>query len=200
MNDKEETKKAYNTYPEKFNKKFEVYFHNFVKKEADLFLKHLQGKTILDIGAGPGIHAIYFKEQGYDPFCIDISEAMIELCKKRRLKAEVKDIEQLEMHDVFDGIWAYTVLLHIPKKRIPPIIKKIASLLKPQGIFGLAIKEGQGEGFEKNEDYPQTRRWFTYFTEKEIQVMYKNEFELMHVSKTPIKNQIFVNYLLRKKA
>ena len=196
---KEETKRAYNQYSEKFSKKFDLYFHTFVKKEADLFLQSLKGKKILDVGSGPGTHAAYFMEKGFDPFCIDISEAMIDLCKQKALRAEVMDIEHLELEETYDGIWAYTSLLHLPKNKISRVIKKIAGLLNHQGVFGLALKEGTGEGFEIKKDYPRTQRWFTYLEEKEVRKICEVDFEFLHLSKTHINQNIFVSYLFRKK-
>ncbi|MBI2449377.1 class I SAM-dependent methyltransferase [Candidatus Pacearchaeota archaeon] len=199
MDYKAETKKSYNKYTEEFSRKFDEHFKNFVMEEADIFLRHLKGKRILDIGAGPGIHSEYFRARGYNSLCIDISEEMVKLCKSKGLESEVMDAEDLQLDETFDGIWAYTVLLHIKKSNVPSVIKKISELLKPKGIFGLALKEGVGEEFKINDKYPGTQRWFSYFTEEEVKILYDKHFELLHLSKTHTSHGIFANYILRKK-
>lgn len=200
VNYKSETRRTYDLYAKIFGQKFGKHFKNFVEKEAELFLKRLPGKKILDLGSGPGNHAAYFKKQGYDVLCIDISEKMIELCRKKGLRAKVVDIEKLDLQENFDGIWAYASLLHIPKEKIPKVIKRIKGSLKPNGILALSLKEGTGEKFEIHKKYPGTVRFFSYFTEKEIRRLFKNSFELIRFSKTNVENKfIFLNFLFKLK-
>jgi len=129
MDYKEKTKKTYDIYAKKFEERFGKHFELRVKKEADRFLEHLKGKKIVDLGAGPGIHGKYFQEKGFDVLCVDNSEEMVKLCKQKGLKAEVMDVEDLQLPDKsFDGVWAYAILLHIPKANIEPVIQKIANI------------------------------------------------------------------------
>src|SRR3989338_3863407 len=137
MNDyKTETRKAYQMYDEEFDQKFSRHFNLFVQKEADLFLSKVCGKKILDVGSGPGNCAVYFQNRGFDVLCIDLSEKMVERCKKRGLKAQVMDLEKLGLlPQSYDAVWAYASLLHLPKENIDNVLKKIAEILKPQGLF-----------------------------------------------------------------
>ncbi|HLF54297.1 MAG TPA: class I SAM-dependent methyltransferase [Candidatus Nanoarchaeia archaeon] len=200
MDYKTETKKTYEKYAKAFEQKFSEFFELRVKEEADLFLKHLKGKKILDLGAGPGTHAKYFQDKGYDVLCIDLSEEMVKICREKGLKAEVMDIENLQLPEKsFDGVWAYASLLHVPREKIPQVIKAIAKILKPGGILGVAVKEGKGQNFETNEKYPGTERWFTYFTDEEMKQSFADGFELVHSSKTNAKNKyVFLNYFFRR--
>ena len=100
MNYKEITKTTYNTYPNKFDSYFQKSFDNYTKPSANLFLKNLNGKNILDLGSGPGNDAKYFKDKGFNVHCVDISEQMIRLCKEKGLKAEVMDIENLKLNQL----------------------------------------------------------------------------------------------------
>ncbi len=99
----------------------------------------------------------------------------------------------------FDGVWAYASLLHIKKAGVPKVIQTIKRVLKPQGIFGFAVKEGEGERLEINEKYPDTRRWFTYFTDNEIRELMEKDFEFLHSSKTVKEKYVFLNYVVRLK-
>ena len=57
------TKDTYERYTEIFDRKFQEHFDNNVQPLADKFLAHLtNGKKILDLGSGPGNHAVYFRD------------------------------------------------------------------------------------------------------------------------------------------
>ncbi len=199
MDYKSETKKSYNLYPHKFDAKFSENV-KAVKEKADEFLNSLNGKKILDLGSGSGHHALYFQEKGFDPLCIDISEAMIQLCKRKGLPARVMDMENVSLpEEHYDGIWAYASLLHIPRANLPSVMEKLASLLKPHGILALTVKEGQGEGFEAQEEYPGTQRWFTYFTEQEMQSLCEPCFEILKNSKSTVKEGTIMNMMMKKR-
>lgn len=53
-------------------------------------LKHCSG-SILDIGAGAGIHAQYLIDKGFDVKAIDVSPGAVEYMKSKGLNAEEKD-------------------------------------------------------------------------------------------------------------
>lgn len=196
------TKTAYDKYASIFDTKFEEHFQKRVHKKADNFIKNLQGSKILDVGCGSGNHALYFKNQGLDVTCVDISEAMIDICKKKGLKALVADVEDLDLNEKFDGVWAYAVLLHLPKERISEALGSLIKHLKPGGLISVALKEGRGEGFETHHKYPDTKRWFTYFTAEEIKNLFdKNKFDLLYEGKENVENKFnFLEYVYRLKA
>lgn len=202
MDYKEETREAYNRYSTIFEKKFGEHFELRVKREADLFIRALPGKRIVDLGCGPGNHAEYFAEQGLDVLCVDFSEEMVRICREKGLNAVVMDLEELDLpENSFDGVWAYTSLLHVPRKKFERVFERIAGLLKPRGVLGLAVKEGLGEGFVVEEEkYPGTRRWFTNFSDRELRAIFGERFELLSFSRQAIdEKRVFLDYLLKLK-
>ncbi len=201
MDHKEETLHAYNTYPDTFSTMFTEHFNTYLKLEADRFLACIQGNTILDLGAGNGAHAKYFQNKGKKVLCADLSPAMVALCTQQGLRAEIKDIDHLDYPDhSFDGVWAYASLLHLKKTNVPNAIKNIARILFPNGIFGLALKEGHGEKYTTKNSCPGTQRWFCYFTDEEVQTLVKPYFDVIHKSRTVITpDHVFINYLLKRR-
>lgn len=200
MDYKEENRKAYDTFAEIFEDNTKEYLQNHLLEDVNLFIQNLQGKRILDVGSGPGRDSLFFKNKGLNPVCIDISSSMIKLCKEKDLEAYEMDLENIEFDDFsFDGVWAYTSLLHVPKNKISSVLKRIKSLLKNDGIFYLGMKEGNFEGFKEDERYPNTRRFSTFFTDEEIRKLLTEDFELLHTSKVEIGGKIYLNYLCRKK-
>lgn len=198
---KSENRETYDRYAKEFDTKFGKHFDERVRKDANLFLSQLTGKKILDAGSGPGNHAEYFKQNGCDVTCIDISPEMVKLCLAKGLKAVVDDLENLHIDGSFDGIWAYASLLHVPKDKVRQALKSLTAHLKPHGLIGIALKEGRGEGFETHDKYPGTKRWFTYFTDKEVKDLFAGDFELLHESKDNVKNKyVFIDYIFRLKS
>lgn len=197
MNYKEITKHAYDTYPKEFDSFFQESFDNYVIEMAGLFVKNLKGKKILDLGSGPGNQALYFKKKGFDVLCIDNSKEMIRLCREKNLRAELIDIEDLDLKEKYDGVWTNASLLHLKKESLPKIIQKLKSLLKKEGMIYIGVKEGDKEGFEDNEKYPNTKRFFSYFTEEEIEDLFKN-FKKIHFSREKVgRNTTFLRFIFQ---
>lgn len=126
----------------------------------DRFLKLLdKGSLVLDFGCGSGRDTKYFLEHSMHVEATDGSE---ELCRiasdyagipvKQMLFQELKETEK------YDGIWACSSILHLPKQELKAVLVKMADALKEQGIIYTSFKYGDFEG-ERN------GRYFTDFTE-----------------------------------
>ena len=127
----------------------------------DVFLGYIpvSGK-ILDFGCGSGRDTKYFLSKGYVVNAIDGSE---ELCKIASEYAgiEVKQMlfQELDEVEVYDGIWACASILHVEKKQLPDIMKKIAIATKTGGVVYTSFKYGDFEGIRNG-------RFFSYLTEE----------------------------------
>ncbi len=199
MDGAQETKSTYDKYASEYEEKTKDYIEKYIKKDFDLFLQNLRGKRILDLGSGPGRDSIRFKQRGFHPVCIDISKAMIELCKNKGLEAYERDMENLDFEDAScDGVWAYTSLLHLSKLKIKNVVDEIRDILKTKGIFYLGMKAGSSEGFEESKRYPDHKRYFSLYTKEEIEKLL-TDFEILYFSKVEIDSEhIYINFLCRK--
>ena len=145
-----------------YNQHAETFVHGTVsvdfKEVQDKFLRLLAGKRVLDFGCGSGRDTKYFIERGLDVVAIDGSE---ELCKSASAYTgiQVKHMlfQNLDEVDCYDGIWACSSILHLPKDELKIVIKKMSRALKAQGIIYTSFKYGNFEG-ERN------GRFFTDFT------------------------------------
>lgn len=150
--------------------------------ELDKFItysKQISEFKLLDMGAGSGIYAEYFKNQGLNVNCIDISEGMINLCNKKGLKAEVMDFYDLRYEDSsFDGVWSLNTLLHVPKSSIEIVLKEVKRVLKEGGVFYLGIYGGESsEGIWKN-DFYEPKRYFSFYTDSELLTLLRRYFHI----------------------
>ena len=145
-----------------YNQNAETFVHGTVsvdfKEVQDKFLRLLAGKRVLDFGCGSGRDTKYFIERGLDVVAIDGSE---ELCKSASAYTgiQVKHMlfQNLDEVDCYDGIWACSSILHLPKDELKIVIKKMSRALKAKGIIYTSFKYGNFEG-ERN------GRFFTDFT------------------------------------
>jgi len=192
------TKNVYEKYAKEYEENTKDY-HKYIQKELEIFLKNLKGKRVLDVGSGPGRDSFYFKKKGLEPLCIDLSEKMIGLCKEKGLNAEVMDIESMNFEgNSFDGIWAYTSLIHVPKKKMKNVLRKIYEILKPDGIFFIGMTEGSFEGMEEDEKYSGEKRFKVYYTEKELLKILSGYFTILNISKVKLKNS-YINIICKSK-
>ena len=201
---KEETIKAYNQFSEYYDQKFEGHFAERVKDKADEFVALLEpGAKVLDLGSGPGHHALYLQQQGLDVLCVDLSSKMVLRCRQQGLCAIRNDMEDLILPDKFyDGVWSYAALLHVPKVRVDGVIDQIHRVLKPEGVLSISFKEkgGSWEGFVKDEHCPDTMRWFSLYTDQEIRELFSDRFTIVGGGRTPVsESTAFLHYHMRLK-
>lgn len=116
--------------------------------------------SILDFGCGSGRDTKYFLDAGMQ---VDATDGSEELC---RLASEYTGIpvrqmlfEDLDAKAQYDGIWACSSILHLPKNALKDVLKKMIAALKEHGIIYTSFKYGTFEG-ERN------GRFFTDFTEE----------------------------------
>lgn len=143
--------------------------HSFVSATLSVDFTQTQDKflhllpptaSILDFGCGSGRDAKYFLDAGMQ---VDATDGSEELC---RLASEYAGIpvrqmlfEELDAKAQYDGIWACSSILHLPKEALKDVLKKMIAALKEHGIIYTSFKYGTFEG-ERN------GRFFTDFTEE----------------------------------
>ena len=128
-----------------------------------IFLKLLPEKaTILDFGCGSGRDTKHFLEQGYS---VDAIDGSLELCRAASdytgIKVKHMYFHELDDYEKYDGIWACASVLHLEKKELPEVLRKMSAATKKNGIIYLSFKYGNFEG-ERN------GRYFTDMTEKSM--------------------------------
>lgn len=119
-----------------------------------------EGAYILDFGCGSGRDTKYFLEKGYHVDAIDGSE---ELCTiaSRNTGVEVKQclFEDFTAEDeTYDGIWACSSILHLPKETLLTVMKTMVRAVKKGGYIYTSFKYGEFEGERHG-------RHFTFFAE-----------------------------------
>lgn len=101
------------------------------------------GSLILDAGCGSGRDSKAFLDMGYQVEAFDASSEMV----KRASKYTGLDVKHAVFDDVnavdkYDAIWCCASLLHVPESDLPTTLAKLATALKPNGIWYLSFKYG----------------------------------------------------------
>ena len=144
------------------------FWNRFPRGVIDTFIESIRYKKVLDVGSGPGRDGLIIAQRGLDVTCLDASAVMVDLCKKNGLKSVLGDFNQLPFDDgEFGGVWAYTSLLHVPKAHVHRALREIKRVLRPDGVFGLGMIEGDTEGYRPSSG-ATTARWFSYYSEEEL--------------------------------
>jgi SAM-dependent methyltransferase len=117
-------------------KKYDKIYNNR-KGEIEFLLKHLKGRTILDIGGGTGAISEELNKNGFDCAVLEPQNEMADIAKDKGIKTLVSPIENVEITTKTikwdNAIMVFDVFnfLSDPEKAI----KNISQLLKGRLIF-----------------------------------------------------------------
>ena len=130
------------------------------------FMKLLPADAlILDFGCGSGRDTKAFLEQGYR---VDAADGSAELCHiaseytgipvKQMLFQELSAVSQ------YDGVWACSSILHLPRRELVDVLQKISFALKTEGVLYTSFKYGEFEGIRNG-------RYFIDLTDESFELL-----------------------------
>ncbi len=126
----------------------------------ELFLKELKaGATILDFGCGSGRDSKCFLDKGFKVTALDGSARLCRIAEEKiGIPVLQMDFNDFDEQDKYDGIWACSSILHLPKQELKNVLIRMEKSLRDDGIIYTSFKYG---------DYSDMRngRFFTDFTE-----------------------------------
>lgn len=108
-----------------------------------------QPLDILDLGCGPGRDVHYFKALGHRPVGLDGCPAFCAMAREytgcQILQQNFLDLDL--PHAAFDGVFANASLFHVPSQKLPDVLARIHTSLKPGGVLFLSNPRGDSEGW-----------------------------------------------------
>jgi len=193
----EQTITTYNELGKEYDEETKDFWENFPRTVVDAFVTSVRGK-VLDIGSGPGRDGLILKTAGLDVVCLDASEAMVKISREKGLESILGDFNDLPFVDnSFDGVWAYTSLLHVPKARIGRPLREIVRVLKPGGMLGLGLIEGESELYRESSGVGKPR-WFSFYTKDEIEkFLARYNFRVEHFETFTPGTKNYLNFIAR---
>lgn len=91
------------------------------------------GSKLLDVGCGNGMGLEAAANVGFEAYGIDLSSAAVELCRRRGLAAEVRDVSDSRLGADWDVATMWDVLEHISEPE--PFLGSVRDRLRPGGIL-----------------------------------------------------------------
>lgn len=126
---------------------------DFAATQERFLAKLSVGAFILDFGCGSGRDTKYFLDKGY---LVEATDGSAQLCKMAReytgIRVKQMLFEDLDGSEKYDGIWACSSILHLDKRALKDVLKKMAAALKAGGVVYTSFKYGDFEG-ERNGRY-----------------------------------------------
>lgn len=138
----------------KFYDKFAEFYDPYVKKNNAVAAEFLANKIsasvpkdarILDIGSGTGMLAEELAKLGFTNITLlDFSKEMLAKAKKKRILKPFRflcgDFKRMKFgnkYDLVTSIFSFSCAPYFLEEEMPFLIKKVQSLLKPNGYFAI---------------------------------------------------------------
>lgn len=194
----QQTINTYNQLAREYDEETADFWDRFPRTIFDKFIGLSKGK-VLDVGSGPGRDGLILQKAGLNVICLDASEAMVKISTERGLHSVIGDFNNLSFEDKsFDGVWAYTSLLHVPKSQIDRSLSEIRRVMKPHGIFGLGLIEGESELYRESSGVGQPR-WFSFYKKEEVEKLLSDHgFEVLYFEEFKPNSKKYLNFISRK--
>ncbi len=103
-----------------------------------LFLSHLPGKTIIDIGCGLGRDSLYFASRGCGVTATDIVADFLPLIKRKNDSVSVAAMDMTRPSfgaACFDAAYLFASFLHVPRELSLATLAGLRSMLRPGGLL-----------------------------------------------------------------
>ncbi len=162
----------------------------------DRFLTMVSGKTILDMGCGPGRDTSVFVEKGYEVVGIDLAQSFVDIARGDVPGATFRHMDVLDLKfpdETFDGIWCNAVLLHLIPEDIEFALKEAFRVLKPGGTMYVSMKKGEHQETIIDPRLKDAKRFFSYVQKDVISKIFTSVgFEIVDMYENSVHNTIQV--------
>lgn len=150
------------------------YASKFTKSGPDVQLTAFMdllpaGGSVLDLGCGPATASAHMRAAGFDCDPVDASDGMIKIANDlHAIGARKLTFDDIDMVAAYDGVWANFSLLHAARADLPRHFAAIATALRDNGIFSVAMKTGSNAARDR------LGRMYTYVTISELSDLLTN--------------------------
>lgn len=131
------------------------------------------GGLVLELGCGSGLDAPALLGRGLRVLGLDTSTKMLRLARavdSPTGMALCADMRALPLADnSLAAMLAVGSIHHLPKTEAPRAIAEVSRVLRPGGIFALAIERGSFEGYVEDQEGVAGRRWYAYYEAGELE-------------------------------
>jgi SAM-dependent methyltransferase len=108
-----------------------------------------KGATVLDLGCGSGALLTRHLAERFHVTGVELSSRMVELAQRNVPSARFICADMASVTfppNSFDGVCAFYSLTHLPREELPPLLRKVATWLKSDGLFVASMSSGEDPG------------------------------------------------------
>ncbi|MBI2596600.1 class I SAM-dependent methyltransferase [Candidatus Daviesbacteria bacterium] len=179
------THQAYETMAVVYDREAARFWRRFPLGFIENYRNHLPPNgRVLNVGSGPGWDSKLLSLTGLEVICLDACVSMTRLTSERGFTTVQGDFRRLPFsRGVFDGAWAYTSLIHVPKTEFVQTLAEIGETLVSGGILGMGMLRGSSEHFSTSYGMGNPR-FIAYYTKPELMnALIFAGFEVVHYEK-----------------
>ncbi|MFA5927276.1 MAG: class I SAM-dependent methyltransferase [Patescibacteria group bacterium] len=167
-----------------------------IKKAFALVKK--DSPSVLEIGCGTGRDAAEIIKLTDEYLGVDLSSELIAIAKERIPEAsfEVADIENCDLPEDIDIIFAFASLIHMDEEHFEDILVRAHSALTPGGIFLISLKLGPYHEFTRTDNFGV--RTYYYYTPGDVARLAGDNYEVILVDHNNLRGQDWFEIILRK--
>ena len=191
------TIRTYDAIHDLYDAETRDFWEKFPAATVREFVSRLHGKDVLNLGSGPGRDSLILREHGLSVTCIDGSKEMVEMTSRLGFKSIQADLRDLNLAGLYDGIWAYSSLIHLTFDESKTLLEKIHNLLRPGGILFLGLIEGKG--YEtRNVANSSYTRYFEYYYENKVEsLLHGTGMKIVYRDAFRPGNHTYLNYIMK---
>ena len=125
---------------------------------------------VLDLGAGPCLDSAELRSLGLRVISVDRSRRMLTAAHQEIHGPRVQaDMRQLTFRpNCIAGVWACASLLHLDRDELVPALSAIRDVLVSCGVLFVSLKYGSGGTWDTSKFGPEAPRWFTYWSDDDL--------------------------------
>ena len=192
------TIRTYDAIHELYDAETRDFWEKFPAETVKEFVSRLHGKEILNLGSGPGRDSLILRDHGLNVTCIDGSGEMVEMTSRLGFKSIQADLRDLNIEQLYDGVWAYSSLIHLTYDESRVLLGKIHNLLRQGGVLLLGLIEGEGSERRKVADSSYVR-YFEYYGQEKVKSLFQGtRMKLVYQDTFKPGNHTYLNYILEK--
>ncbi len=191
------TIRTYDAIHDLYDAETRDFWEKFPAATVREFVSRLHGKDVLNLGSGPGRDSIILREHGLSVTCIDGSKEMVEMTFRLGFKSIQADLRDLNLAGLYDGIWAYSSLIHLTYDESKELLEKIHNLLRPDGVLFLGLIDGKGNE-TRNVANSSYTRYFEYYDENKVEsLLHGTGMKIVHRDAFRPGNHTYLNYIIK---
>ena len=192
-----DTIRTYDAIHDLYDAETRDFWEKFPAATVREFVSRLHGKDVLNLGSGPGRDSLILREHGLSVTCIDGSKEMVEMTSRLGFKSIQADLRDLDLAELYDGIWAYSSLIHLTYDESKELLEKIHILLRPGGILFLGLIEGEGHETRNVANSCYTR-YFEYYDENKVEsLLHGTGMKIVYRDAFRPGNHTYLNYIIK---